>query len=94
MHGDREERPQPIALPRRPRQHHVNARRHNLGRLGGDRRKILHHGSERLCGFWRDVIHRSNIIDGEEDCHYMFVRIGECGSDVNVDDPGYVDPIA
>tara|TARA_Y100001968_G_C19241566_1_gene659694 strand:+ start:271 stop:393 length:123 start_codon:yes stop_codon:yes gene_type:complete len=40
------------------------------------------------------VIHRSNIIDGEEDCHYMFVRIGECGSDVNVDDPGYVDPIA
>ena len=40
------------------------------------------------------TIHRAQIIDGEEDCRYMFVRIGEGESVVNVDGPGYVDPDA
>ena len=39
--------------------------------------------------FRRGVIHRAQIIDAPEDCRYVFVRIGEGESVVNVDGPGF-----
>jgi mannose-6-phosphate isomerase-like protein (cupin superfamily) len=39
--------------------------------------------------FRRGVIHRAQIIDGAEDCRYVFVRIGSGESVVNVDGPGF-----
>jgi uncharacterized RmlC-like cupin family protein len=38
--------------------------------------------------FKRGVIHRAQIIDGDEDCRYVFVRIGSGESVINVDGPG------
>lgn len=39
--------------------------------------------------FGRKVIHSAQIIDAPEDCRYVFVRIGEGESVVNVDGPGF-----
>lgn len=39
--------------------------------------------------FGRKVIHRAQIIDVPEDCRYVFVRIGQGESVVNVEGPGF-----
>ena len=41
--------------------------------------------------FRRGVIHRAQILEGADDCRYVFVRIGSGESVVNVDGPGFVD---
>lgn len=42
--------------------------------------------------FPRGAIHRAQILEGGENVHYVFVRLGSGESVVNVDGPGYVDP--
>ncbi|ABD56015.1 Cupin 2 protein [Jannaschia sp. CCS1] len=39
--------------------------------------------------FGRKVIHRAQIIDAPRTCRYVFVRLGEGESVVNVDGPGF-----
>lgn len=39
--------------------------------------------------FGRKVIHHAQIIDAPENCRYVFVRLGEGESVVNVDGPGF-----
>ena len=38
--------------------------------------------------FGRKVIHRAQVIDAPENCRFLFVRLGEGESVVNVDGPG------
>ena len=41
--------------------------------------------------FRRGVIHRAQILEGRENCRYVFVRIGKGESVVNVDGPGFAE---
>ncbi|QEW06606.1 cupin domain-containing protein [Nitrincola iocasae] len=43
--------------------------------------------------FPRRVIHRAQIVEGGDDVHYVFVRLGEGETLVNVDGPGGVAPL-
>lgn len=42
--------------------------------------------------FPRGAIHRAQILEGGENVHYVFMRLGTGESVVNVDEPGYIDP--
>lgn len=39
--------------------------------------------------FGRKVVHRAQIVDANENCRYVFVRLGEGESVVNVNGPGF-----
>lgn len=41
--------------------------------------------------FRRGVIHRAQILEGRDNCRYVFVRIGQGESVVNVDGPGFAE---
>lgn len=56
---------------------------------GEDGEKSIEMGPGDYAFFGRKVIHRAQIIDAPEDCKYVFVRIGNGESVINVDGPGF-----